>query len=318
MKPTASSRFVRWSHWNAAGPLFCLVLSGCGAGGDAVVDPTAKASAAPVDAIPADETGSGRVAAVAGEWPQFRGPGGEGHSNANDLPLTWSESENIAWKVPVAGKGWSSPAILGDRIWLTTALDDGKSLRAVCLARETGAVLHDVEIFRLEDPGAIHEKNSHASPTPVLEGDRVYLHFGAHGTAALTTDGKIVWKTKLDYDHRHGPGGSPALYENLLLIASDGVKTQFFVALDKNTGEDAWRKDRPDTLMAYCTPLVVNVAGKPQVVIPGGKRCVAYEPKTGAELWRADYGAGYSVVPRPVFGHGLLFYSSGYDSPVFH
>ena len=136
------------------------------------------------------------VRTEAADWPQFRGPGGQGHSDAKNLPLTWSETENIAWKVPIAGLGWSSPSIQGDQIWLTTAIDDGKSLHAIALDRASGKTLHDIEVFTLENPGSVHSKNSHASPTPLIEGDRVYVHYGAHGTACLTTDGTIVWKTQ--------------------------------------------------------------------------------------------------------------------------
>ena len=147
----------------------------------------------------------------ADHWPQFRGPGGQGQASATGLPTTWSETENIHWKTPIAGLGWSSPVVYGDRIWLTTSVDDQQSLRLVCLARETGAVLYDVEVFRADDLGRIAAKNSHASPTPVVDGRHVFVHFGAHGTACLTVDGQIVWTRRLEYDHRHGPGGSPVL-----------------------------------------------------------------------------------------------------------
>jgi hypothetical protein len=145
---------------------------------------------------------------LAEDWPQFRGPTGQGHSAERGLPIEWSESKNIVWKVPVAGRAWSSPVIQGDRIWLTTAAKPeapGLSLRAIALDHETGRVIHDIEVFRLTDPGSMHAKNSHASPTPLLEGDRVYVHFGAHGTAALTASGEIVWKTRLPYNHLTGP-----------------------------------------------------------------------------------------------------------------
>ena len=146
------------------------------------------------------------------DWPEFRGPTGQGHSDERGLPLTWSETKNVRWKVAIPGKGWSSPAIQGDRIWLTTATEEGKSLRAIAVDRNSGAILQNVEVFRLKSPGQINSKNSYASPTPVLDGERVYLHFGAQGTACLTQAGEIVWKTKLDYDNgQHGPGGSREL-----------------------------------------------------------------------------------------------------------
>ena len=264
----------------------------------------------------------------AADWPQFRGPGGQGHSDAKNLPLTWSETENIAWKVPIAGLGWSSPSIQGDQIWLTTAIDDGKSLHAIALDRTTGTTIHDIEVFTLEDPGQVHKKNSHASPTPLIEGDRVYVHFGAHGTACLTTAGEIVWKTQeLKHDHRHGPGGSPVVFEDLLILNCDGSDIQFVVALDKYTGDIKWKKKREhigeDRLsgksnvpMAYTTPLLVDVNGTTQLLSIGADSIVAYNPKTGDEYWWFRFD-GYSNVPRPVVAKGHVFISSGYDRPEF-
>ena len=248
-------------------------------------------------------------------WPEFRGPTGQGHSRERGLPLTWSETENVRWKIPITGKGWSSPVILGDRIWLTTAMENGRSLRAICLDRRTGHVLHHVEVFRLADPGPIHEKNSHASPTPILAEDRVYLHFGSHGTACITSSGEIVWKTQdLKYYHRHGPGGSPVLLGDLLIISCDGYDIQYVVALDKRTGRIRWKSPRKG-YQAYTTPLIVQVDGKDQVVSPGAHRAISYDPWTGKEIWWIRYGNGYSNVPRPVYGQGLVFICSGFDQP---
>jgi len=265
----------------------------------------------------------------AADWPQFRGPGGQGHSDATNLPLTWSETENIQWKVPVAGLGWSSPAIQGDQIWITSAVDDGKTLHAIALDRATGKSLHDVTIFELAEPGPVHSKNSHASPTPLIEGDRVYVHYGAHGTACLKTDGTIVWKTQdLKHDHRHGPGGSPVIFEDLLILNCDGSDIQFVVALDKNTGEIRWKKKREhigeDRLtgksnvpMSYTTPLLTEINGTIQLLSSGADSIVSYNPRNGEEYWWFRYD-GYSNVPRPVVGKGLVFISSGYDRPEFY
>lgn len=255
--------------------------------------------------------------ASAGDWPQFRGPTQQGHSTEKNLPLTWSETENVAWKTELPGLGWSSPSIAGNRLWLTTGVDDGHSLRALCLDIANGVVLHNVEVFQKEDPGPIHGKNSHASPTPVIEGDRIYVHYGKHGTACLTSTGEIVWKTELAYNHRHGPGGSPVLYENLLIINCDGTDVQYVVALDKRTGKEVWKSERQGS-MAYSTPLLVEHAGKMQLISEGGEWTVAYEPATGAEIWKFRYPAGYSNVPRPVAAFGLTFVSSGYNTPVFY
>jgi outer membrane protein assembly factor BamB len=253
--------------------------------------------------------------ALGGDWPQFRGPDGQGHSSERRLPLTWSETENIVWKVPVDGRGWSSPVLKEGQIWLTTADPEGHFLRAVCLDRETGVKRLEVDVFRKEAPGRINGKNSHASPTPILEGERVYVHYGAHGTACLSNDGEIIWKTVLEYNHGHGPAGCPVLFEDMLIISCDGRREQFVVALEKHTGEIRWRSDRPEGRHAYSTPLVIQVDGRSQLVSTGGDRVVAYDPLTGEEIWWSRY-VGYSLVPRPVYGHGLVFVCSGFDPPA--
>lgn len=253
-------------------------------------------------------------AAAEGEWPQFRGPDGQGHALQRGLPTTWSETENIAWKVPVAGRGWSSPVIANGQIWLTTALDEGHSLHALCYDEADGKLWHDMEVFQVENPGTVHSKNSYASPTAILEGNRVYIHFGDLGTACLTTDGDVVWRNEeLTYRHGHGPAGSPVLYGDLLIVSCDGTDVQYVAALDKQSGKVRWKSDRQGR-MAYSTPLVIAVEGKDQLVSTGGDQAIAYEPETGREIWRVRYD-GYSEVPRPVFGQGIVFLASGYDTP---
>ncbi|MFN7920365.1 MAG: PQQ-binding-like beta-propeller repeat protein [Bryobacteraceae bacterium] len=260
--------------------------------------------------------------AMGEDWPQFRGPDGQGHTAATGLPLTWSETENVAWKVPVPGRGWSSPAIANGQLWLTTAVEPegggaGRSLRALAFDPETGKQLRDVELFRLEDAGKQHAKNSYASPTPIIEGDRVYVHFGKLGTAALTTSGEIVWKTRFDYDYIHGSGGSPVLYRNLLILSCDGGDQQFVVALNKDTGAVEWKVHRRQRGgMAFSTPLIIEGGGTVQVVSPGAFRTVSYEAATGRELWWIDYGKGFSNVPRPVFAHGMVYVTSGFYTPA--
>jgi len=249
------------------------------------------------------------------DWPQFRGPTGQGHSDEQGLPLTWSETKNVRWKVAIPGRGWSSPVVQADRIWLTTATDEGKSLRALSIDRNSGAILQNVEIFRLKSPKLTNSKNSFASPTPVVDGERVYVHFGAYGTACLTQSGEIVWKTRLEYDNgQHGTGGSPIVYEDLLIISCDGNDVQFVVALDKLTGKVKWKKSR-EGYQAYSTPLVVSLPGGDQVISPGAFRAVAYEPRSGKELWQVRYGEGFSSVPRPVYGDGLVFICTGFQQP---
>ena len=252
---------------------------------------------------------------VSQDWPEFRGPTGQGHSDERGLPLTWSETKNVRWKTAIPGKGWSSPSIQGDRIWLTTATEEGKSLRAISIDRNTGAILQNVEVFRLKSLGQINSKNSYASPTPILEGDRVYVHFGAHGTACLTQSGEIVWKTRVEYDNgQHGSGGSPVIYDDLLIVSCDGQESQFVVALDKTTGKVRWKKFR-EGYQAYTTPLVVRLPAGDQVISPGAYRAIAYEPRTGKEIWQVRYGDGFSNVPRPVYGAGLVFICTGFQQP---
>jgi outer membrane protein assembly factor BamB len=249
------------------------------------------------------------------DWPQFRGPGGQGVSDEANVPLTWSETKNVRWKTAIPGRGWSSPVIQGDRIWLTTATEEGRSLRAISVNVNTGAIEKNVEIFQLKSPKLLNMKNSFASPTPVLEGDRVYLHFGAYGTACITQSGEIVWKTKLEYDNgQHGPGGSPIIYDDLLIVSCDGLEAQFVVALDKATGKVRWKKTR-EGYQAYTTPLVVNSPSGDQVISPGAFQAIAYEPRTGKEIWRVKYAEGFSNVPRPVYGHGLVFICTGFQEP---
>jgi outer membrane protein assembly factor BamB len=249
------------------------------------------------------------------DWPQFRGPGGQGVSDEANVPLTWSETKNVRWKTAIPGRGWSSPVIQGDRIWLTTATEEGRSLRAIAVNVNTGAIEKNIEIFQLKSPKLLNMKNSFASPTPVLEGDRVYLHFGAYGTACITQSGEIVWKTKLEYDNgQHGPGGSPIIYDDLLIVSCDGLEAQFVVALEKATGKVRWKKTR-EGYQAYTTPLVVNSPSGDQVISPGAFQAIAYEPRTGKEIWRVKYAEGFSNVPRPVYGHGLVFICTGFQEP---
>jgi len=250
------------------------------------------------------------------EWPQFRGPDGQGHSSQEKLPLNWSEDKNIRWKVPVPGSGWSSPVVRDGRIWLTAAQDKGRSLRLVSLDLETGKLLHDLEVFRREDPGSIHSKNSYASPSALLEGDRVYVHYGANGTAAVSSDGRVLWRNRFEYEHGHGPGGSPVLFEDLLIVACDGTDVQFVAALDKENGQVRWKTQRQG-YMAYSTPLIIQAGDQAQLVSPGGHQVGAYDPRSGKAIWWITHN-GFSGVPRPVFGHDLVYVISGYNRPVLY
>ena len=215
------------------------------------------------------------------DWTQFRGPTAQGHSTETNLPTHWSETDNITWKVPLPGRGWSSPVLEGSEIWLTTATEEDRSLRIMCLARDTGEVKHDIELFKLEAASKIHSKNTPSSPTPIIDGEFVYAHFGKLGTACLKRTGEIVWRNnKMEFNHRHGPGGSPVLYQDLLIFNCDGSDVQFIVALDKKTGEQRWRAER-DGKMAFSTPLLIQVDGKDQLVSTCGEWVYAYEPASG-------------------------------------
>ena len=252
------------------------------------------------------------------DWPQFRGPTGQGHSSERGLPLDWSESRNVKWKTAVPGRGWSSPVVAGGRVWLTTSVKaNGASLRALAYDEETGREAVNVEVFHLRSADLLNAKNSHASPTPIADGDRVYVHFGAEGTAALTTSGEIVWKTRLPYQSQHGNGGSPMLYGDLLILSCDGSDQAFVVALDKRTGKVRWKTWRRQPWdQAYTTPLLIRVGEQDQVVSVGAYRAAAYDPQTGKELWRVSYGDGFSNVPRPVYGHGLVYIATGFQQPT--
>jgi len=253
----------------------------------------------------------------ADDWPQFRGPTGQGHADARGLPLDWSESRNVMWKTPVPGRGWSSPVVAGGRAWLTTAITgSGASLRSLAFDVDTGREVVNVEVFRIRNGDLANLKNSHASPTPIVDGDRVYVHFGAQGTAALTTSGEIVWTVRLPYQSQHGNGGSPVVYADLLILSCDGSDEAFVVALDKRTGKIRWKTSRRQPAdQAYSTPLVIRAGDRDELVSVGAYRATAYDPMTGREIWRVSYGDGFSNVPRPVYGHGLVYIATGFQQP---
>jgi outer membrane protein assembly factor BamB len=255
---------------------------------------------------------------LAHDWPQFRGPDGQGHSVEQGLPSDWSESRNVVWKTPIPGLGWSSPVVADGRVWLTAAIGQRDiSLRALAFDVETGRELVNAELFRIKRPRDINPKNSWASPTPIVEGDRVYVHFGADGTAALTTSGEVVWRERFPYESQHGAGGSPIVYGDLLIFSCDGYDQAFVVALDKRTGKVRWKTPRHQPAsQAYSTPLVIRVGERDQVVSVGAFRAAAYDPQSGTEIWRVRYGDGFSNVPRPVYGQGLVFIATGFQEPT--
>lgn len=250
------------------------------------------------------------------DWPQFRGPSGQGVSEARGLPLEWSESKNIAWKVPVPGSGWSSPVVGGGRVWLTTYVDKGASIRALAFDVESGKEVVNVEVFKFRGGDPINPKNSRATPTPVLDGDRVFVHFGAEGTAALDRDGKVLWKAHFPYSSQHGSGASPIVVGDLLIVSGDGPDAAFLIGLDKATGKTKWKTwKRQPWDQAYSTPLLIRVGESDQIVSVGAHHTGAYDPQNGKEIWRVSYPNGFSNVPRPVYGAGLVFITTGFQQP---
>jgi outer membrane protein assembly factor BamB len=262
-------------------------------------------------------------ACAASDWPEFRGPDANGISAAKNLPLEWSETKGVAWSVEIPGKGWSSPVLSEGKLYLTSAIkeDSGEViLNALCVDQATGAMLWNKEVFRPEagDAAAMHRKNTAASPTPILSGGRLFVHFGHMGTAALDLQGNILWRqNSLKYKPVHGSGGSPVLHGDLLIFGADGQKDPFIAALDTKSGEVRWQKPRETAAkkqFSFATPAAIQVGGVPQIISPYSGFVSAYNPADGTELWKVAYGEGYSVVPRPVYAHGLLYLSSGFDS----
>ncbi|MEX0936231.1 MAG: PQQ-binding-like beta-propeller repeat protein [Pirellulales bacterium] len=267
------------------------------------------------------------IAATAeADWPQFRGPTGQGISSARNVPIEWSNEKNVVWKQAIPGEGWSSPIVFGGRVYLTAAVrDEGSSenlsLQVLALDAFSGQPLWQREVFS-EPAGAlpgIHSKNSQASPTPLVADDRLYVHFGHLGTACLSLEGALIWRnTELRYQPVHGNGGSPIVAGDGLVFSVDGQSERFVVSLDRRTGEVLWktqRDEKPAKSFSFCTPLLIQVDGQQQIISPGSGVVAAYDPPDGREIWKVRHD-GYSVVPRPVYGHGLVYISTGYDSPV--
>jgi len=282
------------------------------------------------------------------DWKQWRGPTGQGHANAK-LPTEWSETKNVKWRTPVPGKGWSSPVIEGNQIWMTTAFETLASkeetaerlkkntggvpvnvlssvrLHVVCVDKRTGKLLHNLKVITKQQPQWVHKLNSYASPSPIIKGGRLYCHFGSYGTVCVDAKtAKVVWRNeKLWVNHENGPGSTPVLWKDLLIFHMDGSDKQFVVALDKKTGHEKWRTARtgemnknPQLKKSYGTPLIVKANGLDTLFSPASDWLYAYDPATGREQWKVAYGMlGFSLVPRPVTGHGMLFMSTSFMRP---
>jgi outer membrane protein assembly factor BamB len=255
------------------------------------------------------------------DWPDWRGPTADGRSDVTGLPLTWSETENVVWKTPIHGLGHSTPVVLGDQIWFTTADEDGKNMYAVCVDFNTGKIIHNTKVLEPEKPQRINDLNSYATPSAVVEEGRVYVHYGTHGTACLDSKtGKVLWRrTDLNCKHMQGPASSPVLFGDLLIVHLEGTDVQFIAALDKKTGEPVWRTDRPEELYAdvsrvvrkaYHTPVILEIDGKAQLVSNGAQAVMGYEPLTGKEIWRVVYGDD-NTISRIVADQDMMFVNCG-------
>lgn len=276
------------------------------------------------------------ISFAADNWAQFRGPTGDGQSTAKGLPLKWSETENVKWKIPIHDKGWSSPVIWGDEIWLTTATSNGTALFVLTLDKNTGKVIRDAKLFDAQQPELWMKYNSYASPTPVIEAGRVYVSFGEAGTACLDTKtGAKLWERRdLKCNHYRGAGSSPILHGSLLVLQFDGADDQFIVALDKNSGKDVWRVKRStdyrdlgpdgkpkaegDLRKGYATPQIATIEGKSVLLSNGAKAHYGYDPLTGKELWQVENQPFHSTGARPIYAHGLIYYSAGFSKGHFY
>lgn len=259
-----------------------------------------------------------------GFWPQFRGPEGQGHAATGSRPpVEWSEDRNVRWKVPIDGKGWSSPVVWGDRVWVTTAASDGTSDSVYCISRTSGEILVHRKLW--DNPQVQkdhHVTNSYASPTPVMDAKRVYVHFGAYGTAALdAVTGETIWERRdLPCNHFRGPGSSPILFEDLLIFHMDGFDFKYVVALDKATGKTVWKVDRQvdygtddgDVHKAYSTPTIFSSEGRLELISPTSKATIAYDPRTGEKLWWVRYDE-FSTTARPVHDGKLIYLNTGFS-----
>ncbi len=267
-------------------------------------------------------------------WNQFRGPDDGVAPNAK-LPVNFSDTKNVQWRTPIHDLGWSSPVIWEKQVWVTTAKTDGTELFAVCVNLETGKIEHDIKVFDVTNPqNEWSHLNTHATPTPIIEEGRIYVHFGSYGTACLDTQtGKKLWERRdLNCDHRVRAASCPIIDGSLIFLTYDGVDQQFVAALEKETGKTRWMtkrtyksgrvppKDKPnDNRKSYATPTIIEHDGKKQLISPAAEATYSYDPSTGKELWfiRHGSGYGYNVTCRPIFRHGLIFTNSGISKKLF-
>ena len=259
-------------------------------------------------------------------WTHLRGSNLDGCSQSEHPPVSWNDSTHIQWKTEIRGLGWSSPVVFGDQVWVSSATPDGKEMFAECVDFNSGKLVREVMLFKPDSIQHIHPTNSYATPTPCVEDGFVYVHFGTYGTACIDTRSfNIVWtRTDLNCEHMQGAASSPIIYKSLLILHIEGTDVQYLIALDKRTGKTVWKTDRPReyydkiepvSRKAYCTPIVVTVNGKDQLISNGSQLAIAYNPNTGEEIWQVFYGDD-STVSMPLFYDGVVYVNSGWMLPA--
>ncbi len=259
-------------------------------------------------------------------WMRFRGPSGQGLSNETNLPVTWSATESVKWKTSLQGKGWSSPIVYEDLIFLTASTEEGVSCQVFCLNRKDGSVNWTTEVHR-QKPGPMRKQNSYATPTPVTDGKHVYSVFYDGTIIAVDFSGKIVWKnSEIDFFSLHGLGASPIVANGQVIMPFDGSsreETQIgwkvpwekavVLSVDAEDGTVRWKGQRGKSRVGHVTPILVD--NNSQVISAGGDRVQGFDLDTGNRIW-SIYSQGEGVTPSPVVGNGLLYTSSGFEAPT--
>ncbi|MFT4540560.1 MAG: outer membrane protein assembly factor BamB [Planctomycetota bacterium] len=258
------------------------------------------------------------------EWPDFRGPLWNGHALEANLPLEWSEDKNVSWKTAVPGMGWSSPVVGGGRVWFTTADEDGATMSVLALDLESGAIVIERVLIENDEPEKRNALNSYASPSCVIGDGRVYVHFGSYGTFCVDAkSGETLWSRRdMECDHMEGPGSSPVLWSDKLIVNADGGDQQYVIALDAKTGKTKWKTERsvdhgdrkPDMRKAYSTPIIIELAGKERLFSSGAEATFAYDPKNGKEVWSVRH-SGFSMSSRPVSDGEVVYLNTGFMKP---
>ena len=263
---------------------------------------------------------------LADNWSSFRGKNAQGVSAEKDLPLTWTNTENIAWKAEIPGQAWSSPIVHNGEVFLTTTTDEGKSCRLLSLDAKTGKQNWNLEVHR-QTPGAKRTQNSYATPTPVTDGTHVYAAFADGTVVAVTREGQPAWKNRdVNFHSLHGLGASPILVDNLIIMPFDGSSAEqkelgwkipwdqaVLLAIDTQTGKTVWRGKREASRVGHVTPITINRGES--IVSAAGDRVQAFDAKTGRRIWSV-YSQGEGVTPTPALGDGIIYTSSGFEEPT--